>query len=150
MSGCPSEETILAFVEDRLSSEQRGLAEAHLSRCDACGSLLAAVAATWHAEGRFVEPGPPPRALAPGEQVGPYVIVDPAGSGAMGDVYRARDGRLGRDVALKVLPARFARDPERLARFRQEARAAGALSHPHLLTLFDVGTHEDVPYLVTE
>ncbi|MBZ4334581.1 serine/threonine-protein kinase [Corallococcus sp. AS-1-12] len=150
MSGCPSEETILAFVEGRLPSGQRALAEAHLSRCDACGSLLAAVAATWHAEGRFVEVAPPPRAFAPGEQVGPYVIVDHAGSGAMGDVYRARDGRLGRDVALKVLPSRFAQDPERLARFRQEARAAGALSHPHLLTLFDVGTHEDVPYLVTE
>ncbi|RKH51792.1 hypothetical protein D7Y23_09030 [Corallococcus sp. AB050B] len=150
MSGCPSEETILAFVEDRLLPEQRGLAEAHLSRCESCGSLLAAVAATWHAEGRLAEAAPPPRAFAPGEQVGPYVIVDHAGSGAMGDVYRARDGRLGRDVALKVLPARFARDPERLARFRQEARAAGALSHPHLLTLFDVGTHEDVPYLVTE
>ncbi|AFE09906.1 serine/threonine protein kinase [Corallococcus coralloides DSM 2259] len=150
MSGCPSEETILAFVEDRLPHEQRALAEAHLSRCDSCGSLLAAVAATWHAEGRFAEAAPPPRSFAPGEQVGPYVIVDHAGSGAMGDVYRARDGRLGRDVALKVLPVRFARDPERLARFQQEARAVGALSHPHLLTLFDVGTQEDVPYLVTE
>ncbi|RKI01404.1 serine/threonine-protein kinase [Corallococcus sp. AB038B] len=149
MSGCPSEETILAFVEDRLPHEQRALAEAHLSRCDSCGSLLAAVAATWHAEGRFVEAAPP-RSFAPGERVGPYVIVAHAGSGAMGDVYRARDGRLGRDVALKVLPLRFAQDAERLARFRQEARAAGALSHPHLLTLFDVGTHEDVPYLVTE
>ncbi|RKH07369.1 serine/threonine-protein kinase [Corallococcus carmarthensis] len=150
MTGCPSEETILAFVEDRLPSEQRAFAEAHLSRCDSCGPLLAAVAATWHAEGRLVEAVPPPRAFAPGEQVGPYVIVGHAGSGAMGDVYRARDGRLGRDVALKVLPPRFAQDPERLGRFRQEARAAGALSHPHLLTLFDVGTHEDVPYLVTE
>ncbi|MBN8232820.1 protein kinase [Corallococcus macrosporus] len=150
MSGCPSEETILAFVEDRLPPEQRALAEAHLSRCESCGSLLAAVAATWHAEGRLAEAAPPLRSFAPGERVGPYVIVTHAGSGAMGDVYRARDERLGRDVALKVLPARFAQDAERLARFRQEARAAGALSHPHLLTLFDVGTHEDVPYLVTE
>ncbi|RKH65322.1 serine/threonine-protein kinase [Corallococcus aberystwythensis] len=150
MSGCPSEETILAFVEDRLPPAQRALAEAHLSRCEACGSLLAAVAATWHAEGRLAEAAPLPRSFAPGEQVGPYVIVAHAGSGAMGDVYRARDGRLGRDVALKVLPPQFAQDPERLARFRQEARAAGALSHPHLLSLFDVGTHEDVPYLVTE
>ncbi|GMU10208.1 protein kinase domain-containing protein [Corallococcus caeni] len=150
MSGCPSEETILAFVEDRLPPEQRALAEAHLSRCEGCGSLIAAVAATWHAEGRLAEAVPPPRAFAPGEQLGPYVIVEHGDSGAMGDVYRARDNRLGRDVAVKVLPARFAQDAERLARFRQEARAAGALSHPHLLTLFDVGTHEDVPYLVTE
>lgn len=151
MSGCPSEEAILSFVEDRLSPEQRGLAEAHISRCDACGALLAAVAATWHAEGRLrEEAAPPPRLFAPGEQVGPYTVVAHAGSGSMGDVYRARDGRLGRDVALKVLPAQFAQDPERLARFRQEARAAGALSHPHLLTLFDVGAHEGTPYLVTE
>ncbi|CAM4464756.1 WD40 repeat domain-containing serine/threonine protein kinase [Corallococcus exiguus] len=151
MSGCPSEETILAFVEDRLPPEQRALAEAHTSRCDACGTLLAAIAATWHAEGALgEEAAPPPRLFVPGEQVGPYTIVGHASSGAMGDVYRARDGRLGRDVALKVLPARFAQEPERLARFRQEARAAGALSHPHLLTLFDVGAHEGTPYLVTE
>ncbi|RKH20057.1 serine/threonine protein kinase [Corallococcus sp. CA047B] len=151
MTGCPTEETILAFVEGRLQPPQRALIEAHVSRCDACGELLAAVARTWHAEGRLqpVEPAPP-RPFSDGEQVGPYTVVGHAASGAMGDVYRAHDGRLGRDVALKVLPARFVQDPERLARFHQEARAAGALSHPHLLTLFDVGTHEGLPYLVTE
>ena len=68
----------------------------------------------------------------------------------MGEVYRARDTRPGRDVAIKVLPAELAADLERLRRFEREARAAGALSHPRILALFDVGTHEDSPYLVTE
>jgi TolB-like protein/Flp pilus assembly protein TadD len=68
----------------------------------------------------------------------------------MGEVYRARDTRLGRDVAIKVLPAEFAADPERLRRFEQEARAVAALSHPNILALYDVGTHEGAPYIVTE
>lgn len=68
----------------------------------------------------------------------------------MGEVYRARDSRLGRDVAIKVLPAGLASDPERLQRFEQEARAAAALNHPNILALFDIGTHADAPYLVTE
>jgi WD40 repeat protein len=68
----------------------------------------------------------------------------------MGEVYRARDPRLGRDVAVKVLPGDLARDPDRLSRFEREARAVAALSHPNILTVFDVGTHEGVPYVVTE
>jgi serine/threonine protein kinase len=68
----------------------------------------------------------------------------------MGEVYRARDIRLGRDVAIKVLPAEFAGDPERLRRFEQEARAVAALDHPNILAIHDVGTHEGSPYLVTE
>ena len=68
----------------------------------------------------------------------------------MGEVYRARDPRLGREVAIKVLPAAFAADPDRLRRFEQEARAAGALNHPNVLAVYDVGTHEGAPYLVTE
>jgi serine/threonine protein kinase len=68
----------------------------------------------------------------------------------MGEVYRARDTRLGRDVAIKVLPAEFASDPDRLRRFEQEARATGQLNHPNILTVFDIGTHEGAPYIVTE
>ena len=68
----------------------------------------------------------------------------------MGEVYRARDPRLGREVAIKVLPASFCRDPDRLRRFEQEARAAGALNHPNILAVYDVGTHDGAPYLVTE
>jgi TolB-like protein len=88
--------------------------------------------------------------LAPATRLGPYEIVAPLGAGGMGEVYRARDSRLGREVAVKVLPAEVATDPERLRRFEQEARAASALSHPNILTLFDVGRHEATSYLVTE
>src|SRR5882672_8129429 len=68
----------------------------------------------------------------------------------MGEVYRARDPRLSRDVAIKVLPAGLSSDPERLQRFEQEARAAAALNHPNILALYDIGTHDGAPYLVTE
>jgi Tol biopolymer transport system component len=90
-------------------------------------------------------------ALAAGARVGPYEIVGPLGVGGMGEVYRARDTRLGREVALKVLPATFAGDPDRLRRFEQEARVVAALNHPNILALYDIGTHADVsPYLVSE
>jgi TolB-like protein/Flp pilus assembly protein TadD len=85
-----------------------------------------------------------------GSRLGPYEVVAPIGAGGMGEVYRARDPRLGRDVAIKVLPEEFAADPERLRRFEQEAHAVAALNHPHILALYDVGTHEGAPYLVTE
>jgi serine/threonine protein kinase len=91
-----------------------------------------------------------PMALAAGTRLGPYEILGPIGAGGMGEVYRARDTRLGRDVAVKVLPAALSHTPERLRRFEQEARLAGSLSHPNLLALFDVGSFEGAPYLVTE
>src|SRR5260221_4745536 len=89
-------------------------------------------------------------AIQPGTKLGPYEIVAPLGAGGMGEVYKARDQRLGRDVAIKVLPPAFSRDAERLRRFEQEARAAAALNHPNILAVYDIGTHEDSPYLVTE
>ena len=89
-------------------------------------------------------------ALQPGSVVGPYTILAPLGAGGMGEVYRARDTRIGRDVAVKVLSASYAEDPDRLKRFEQEARAVGALNHPNLLVLFDVGRHDGSPYLVSE
>jgi serine/threonine protein kinase/Flp pilus assembly protein TadD len=82
--------------------------------------------------------------------LGPYEIVSLVGSGGMGEVYRARDPRLGRDVAVKVLPAAFLEDPERLRRFEQEARAASALNHPNILTIHDVGHAASGPYVVSE
>jgi len=88
--------------------------------------------------------------LAPGARLGPYAVIGPLGSGGMGEVYRARDDRLGREVAVKVLRADVAADAERVRRFEQEARAAGALNHPQLLTVFDTGVHEGAPYLVFE
>jgi serine/threonine-protein kinase len=92
----------------------------------------------------------PPGAFEPGARVGPYEIIAPLGAGGMGEVFRARDTRLGREVAIKVLPRLLAANPERLSRFEQEARAASALNHPNILTVHDVGTHQDQPYLVTE
>ena len=88
--------------------------------------------------------------IAPGTRLGPYEIVGLIGAGGMGEVYRARDPRLRRDVAVKVLPEAFARSPERLRRFAQEARAAGALTHPNVLTVFDVGSQDGTHYLVSE
>lgn len=89
-------------------------------------------------------------ALALGTRLGPYEIVAPIGTGGMGEVYKATDTRLGRDVAVKVLLAEFADNPDRLRRFEQEARAVAALNHPNILALFDVGTHEGSPFIVTE
>jgi len=85
-----------------------------------------------------------------GKAVGPYRILDKLGEGGMGEVYRARDARLERDVAVKVLPAAVAADDTRLRRFQLEARAASALNHPNILTVYDVGVHGGAPYLVTE
>ena len=85
-----------------------------------------------------------------GTRLGPYEVAELLGAGGMGAVYRARDPRLGRDVAIKVLPDDIATDPDRLRRFEQEARAVAALNHPHILTVHDVGTHEGTPYVVTE
>ncbi len=89
-------------------------------------------------------------ALTAGTKIGPYEIVSPLGAGGMGEVYRARDPRLGREVAIKVLPSSLSADPGRLQRFEQEARSASALNHPNILVVYDVGTDNGVPYLVTE
>jgi hypothetical protein len=88
--------------------------------------------------------------LTPGTRLGPYEIVDLLGAGGMGEVYRARDPRLHREVAVKVLPAEFSRERERLQRFEQEARAAAALDHPNITVVYDFGTHEEAPYVVSE
>ena len=88
--------------------------------------------------------------LSAGTRLGPYEIVAPLGAGGMGEVYRARDGRLDRDVAIKVLPERLASDLQALARFEREAKAVAALSHPNILAIHDVGAHEGVRYAVIE
>jgi hypothetical protein len=88
--------------------------------------------------------------LPSGSRLGPYEVVSPLGAGGMGEVYRARDPRLGRDVAIKVLPEDFTTDPERLRRFEHEAKAAGVLNHPNLLAVFDTGQHEGMPFVVFE
>jgi eukaryotic-like serine/threonine-protein kinase len=88
--------------------------------------------------------------LASGTRIGPYEVLGPLGSGGMGEVYRARDSRLCRDVAVKTLPTSFAGDADRLRRFEQEARSTGLLNHPNILAVHDVGAHEGAPYVVSE
>ncbi|HXG69553.1 MAG TPA: protein kinase [Gemmatimonadaceae bacterium] len=88
--------------------------------------------------------------LPTGTRLGPYEVLSPLGAGGMGEVYRARDTRLDRDVAIKVLPTSVAADPGRRTRFEREARAIAALSHPNVLAVFDTGTHADHLYVVTE
>src|SRR5688572_4351250 len=90
-----------------------------------------------------------------GSRLGPYQIVEKIGAGGMGEVFRARDTRLDREVAIKVLPEGFGRDADRVARFEREAKAVAALSHPNVLAIFDTGLHsapssESVLYVVTE
>src|SRR5712692_7808145 len=89
-------------------------------------------------------------ALRPGSRLGPYEVAAPLGAGGMGEVYRARDTRLGRDVAIKVLPEHLAKSPVALSRFEREAKAVAALSHPNILALYDVGSEQGVSYAVTE
>jgi Integrase core domain/Protein kinase domain len=88
--------------------------------------------------------------ISPGTRLGPFDVVDLLGAGGMGAVYRAHDPRLRRDVAIKVLPAGFLGDPNRLRRFEQEALAVARLAHPNIVAIHDIGTHEGSPYIVTE
>ena len=85
-----------------------------------------------------------------GTKLGRYEIRAKIGEGGMGEVYRARDEKLNRDVAIKVLPVALSQDSERLLRFEQEAQAAGALNHPNILSVYDVDTYEGAPYVVSE
>ncbi len=88
--------------------------------------------------------------IAAGTRFGAYEVLAPLGAGGMGEVYRARDTRLDRAVALKVLPADYAQDADRLKRFEQEARATSALNHPNIPTVYDIGQHEGAPFIVAE
>src|SRR6186713_2580738 len=88
--------------------------------------------------------------LLPGAKLGPYEILSAIGAGGMGEVYRARDGRLDRIVAVKVLPAAGSGDADRKARFDREARAISKLAHPNICTLHDVGHHDGIDYIVME
>ena len=89
-------------------------------------------------------------ALISGTKLGAYEIQSPLGTGGMGEVYRATDTKLGRDVALKVLPAEMARDPERLARFRREAKALAQIDHPNIVTIYSVEDRDGVHFLTMQ
>src|SRR5437016_13236082 len=88
--------------------------------------------------------------ISPDTVIGQYRVISKIGEGGMVEGYRARDTNLGRDVAIKVLPAAFSADGERLRRFEQEAQAAGALNHQNILVIFHIGTHDGAPYIVSE
>src|SRR5215831_1989 len=88
--------------------------------------------------------------LPAGSRFGPYQVTAPLGEGGMGEVYRAHDSRLGRDVALKVLHADVAQNSERRARFEREARSVAALNNPHIVSIFDVGEQDGIVYFVSE
>src|SRR2546429_7438575 len=88
--------------------------------------------------------------ISPDTTIAQYTIVSKIGEGGMGEVYRARDTKLGREVAIKVLPASLSENIDRLNRFEQEAQAAGALNHPNILSIYHVGTHNGAPYIVSE
>lgn len=89
-------------------------------------------------------------ALTPGTKLGPYEIQSPLGAGGMGEVYLARDARLNRDVASKILPSSISAEPDRLQRFAQESRAAAVLNHPNIFSIYDIGENHGVPYVVYE
>src|SRR5262245_31161344 len=88
--------------------------------------------------------------VAAGSRIGPYEIVAPLGAGGMGEVYRAKDAKLGREIAIKVLPADVAEDGGRRLRFEQEARSASALNHPNILTIYDIGEADGTLYIAME
>src|SRR6266581_3043682 len=89
-------------------------------------------------------------ALTSGSKLGPYEVSSLLGAGGMGEVYRARDTKLGRDVALKVLPAEVSSDPERRRRFEKEARSASSLNHPNIVTVYDIGSSDSTSYIAME
>src|SRR5215475_2865996 len=88
--------------------------------------------------------------ITAGAQLGPYSVISPLGAGGMGEVWLAEDTRLNRKVAIKILPASFATDADRLSRFKQEALATSSLNHPNILTIYDIGSLNGAPYIVAE
>ncbi|MGH9659836.1 MAG: protein kinase domain-containing protein, partial [Bryobacteraceae bacterium] len=124
-AACGDDEDLRRDVEALLAYQGRGRAAAGVGGSRASGGTL-------------------------GERIGPYELVALLDSSGISQVYRARDGRLAREVAIKILPAAFAADEERLRRYQREAHTAGQLNHPNVLTIYQVGTHEGSPYLVSE
>jgi len=135
-----------------LAPEQRAalLARACSSDCSLRQEVEVLLASSDDIRSSFLQSPPPRVTLAGGTKIGEYEIKSLLGAGGMGEVYRARDARLERDVAIKVLPALLSTDADRLRRFEQEARAAAALNHPNILAVFQMGTHNGSPYLVAE
>ncbi len=137
-----------AFLDEACAGDEelRREVESLLAAHEGAGSFIEAPALEVAARATGTE-----RArLVAGQQLGSYKILSPLGAGGMGEVYKARDTRIGREVAIKVLPSAFSSDVHSLSRFELEARAAGRLNHPNILAIYDVGTHEESPYIISE
>ena len=141
-----------AFVVEKCAGDAflQKTVEALLAAHDEAGDFLETPTLVGRAAAGLLASGEPTRALAIGSRVGPYEVLALLEAGGMGEVYRARDVRLGRDVAVKVLLPHLSKDPDRLRRFEAEARTVGAISDPNIMTVFDVGWADGKPYLVSE
>jgi len=142
MAECIAEDDLLDLVRGGRPLGDTPAFEAHLADCPACSSLLAALLAT-------PREGADRRDLA-GRTLGPYRLDAVIGAGAMGEVYRGWDLRLHRQVAVKALSARFAESPDRVRRLEAEGRAAAAIAHPNVVTVYDSGSDDGVPFIVSE
>jgi len=142
---------VLASALERAPQERRAYLDQACAEPDLRREVESLLAAHEQGNSSFIEQSvntSPP--LEKGAQLGQYTILARIGAGGMGEVYKARDTRLSRDVAIKVLPSFLSHDPDRLRRFEQEARAAAALNHPNILAVYQMGTYEGAPYLVSE
>jgi eukaryotic-like serine/threonine-protein kinase len=141
----------LLYQAQQLAPEERAAFLDHSCSSDrALRHEVETLLGSTDARSSFLENSPVSVTLLPGTKLGDYEVLKLLGSGGMGEVYRARDPRLRRDVAIKVLPAFLSSDKERLRRFEQEAQATAALNHPNILAVFQMGTYEGAPYLVSE
>ncbi|HEX2687572.1 MAG TPA: protein kinase [Kofleriaceae bacterium] len=141
MAGCITDDDLFELASARRQLGDAPVLEAHLADCPACSALLCLLLAAPRDDAR--------RELT-GTTLGPYRLDGLIGAGAMGEVYRGWDARLARNVAVKVLSRQFAESPERVRRLEAEARAAAAIAHPNVVTIYDTGTHDGVPFVVSE
>jgi serine/threonine protein kinase len=171
--GCLDENAVVEFLEGRLPAEQRGPLESHLDTCDDCRALVAMLAPAAPQDTvrespraldsvgmattvRFANANdarteePERQLLEPGERVEHYEVVKSLGRGGMGEVFLARDTKLGRKVAIKVIERSFLGDADAIARFAQEARAMARVTHPNIVTIHTVGEHAGMPYVAME